>query len=77
MWLQTGTINMLSNISRNKGDWTIKFSQLIEYNKRNIFLQKSWRVERLTPDLFLLFSKALFEVKAHSVYFVCPQLALQ
>ena len=29
------------NISRNKGNQTMKFGQLIAYNMRNIFLEKS------------------------------------
>ena len=33
--------NILSNISRNKGNQTIKFGQLIEHNMRNIFLEIS------------------------------------
>ena len=37
------TIHILPNISRSKGNQTMKFGQLIEYNKRNIFLQKSCR----------------------------------
>ena len=35
------TIHVLPNISRRKGSLTIKFGQLIEYNKRNISLGKS------------------------------------
>ena len=31
------TIHILPNISRSKGNQTIKFGQVIEYNKRNIF----------------------------------------
>ena len=31
----------LPNISRSKGNQAMKFGQVIEYNKRNIFLQKS------------------------------------
>ena len=44
----------------------MKFGQLIEYNKRNIFLQNHAEREpgRLVPDLFLFFEKALHEVKA-------------
>ena len=38
----TITINILLNISRSKGNQTIKFGQLIEYNMRNIFLEKSY-----------------------------------
>ena len=33
------TIKILSNVSRSKGNQTRKFGQLIEYNKRNIFLE--------------------------------------
>ena len=32
---------MLPNISQSKGNKTMKFGQLTEYNKINIFLQKS------------------------------------
>ena len=37
---QTMAIHILPNISRNKGNQTMKFAQLIEYNMRNIFLEK-------------------------------------
>ena len=37
---QTIPTHMLSNISQSKGNQTMKFGQLIEQNKRNIFLQK-------------------------------------
>ena len=42
---QTITIYILPNTSRSKGNQTINIliGQLIEYNKRNIFLQKSYR----------------------------------
>ena len=33
---------MMPDISWSKGNQTIKFGQLIEYNKINIFLQKSY-----------------------------------
>ena len=39
---QTIVIHVLPNISRNKGNQTMKFGQLIEYNMRNIFLEKSY-----------------------------------
>ena len=39
--LQTIAIYILPNISQSKGNRTMKFGQLIEYNKRIIFLQKS------------------------------------
>ena len=45
MTSQTGqqaiTIHTLPNISRRKDNHTMKFGQLIEYNMRNIFLEKS------------------------------------
>ena len=39
---QTIAIYILPNISRSKGNQTVKFDQLIEYNMRNIFLEKSY-----------------------------------
>ena len=33
-------VHILSNISKSKGDETKKCGQLIEYNMKNIFLQK-------------------------------------
>ena len=39
---QTIAIHMLPYIQRNKDNQTIKFGQLIEYNMRNIFLEKSY-----------------------------------
>ena len=41
--LQTIAIHILLNISESKGNQTMKFGKLIEYNKRNIFLQKLCR----------------------------------
>ena len=41
--LQTIGIHTLPNISQSKDNPTMKFSQLIEYNKGNIFLQKLCR----------------------------------
>ena len=41
--LQTISIHILRNISQSKGNQTIKFGQLLEYNKINIFLQKLCR----------------------------------
>ena len=37
---QVIAIHILPNVSRSKGNRTIKFGQLIEYNKLKIFLQK-------------------------------------
>ena len=44
MTLQPGqqaiAIHILSNISRNKDNQTTKFGQIVEYNMRNIFVEK-------------------------------------
>ena len=52
---QTIGIYILSNISRSKGIQTMNFGQLLEYNMRYIFLNKSYTnvVEKLFPDPFL------------------------
>ena len=39
---QTIAIHILPNISRSKDNQTMKFGQLIKYNMRNIFLEKSY-----------------------------------
>ena len=38
--LQTIAIHIIPNASQSKYNQTMKFGQLIDYNKRNIFLQK-------------------------------------
>ena len=38
---QTITMQVLPNISRSKGSQTVKAGEWIEYNMRNIFLEKS------------------------------------
>ena len=58
--LQTIAIHLLPNISQSKGNQTMRFDHLIEYNKRNIFLKNYVENEArtLVPDLFLFFQKA-------------------
>ena len=54
--LQAIAIHVLPNISRNKDNLTIKFSQLIEYNKRNILLQnlsRKWGKKTSFRPLFI------------------------
>ena len=36
------TINIFPTISRSKNNQTMKFGQLVEYNMKNIFLEKSY-----------------------------------
>ena len=57
---QTIAIHILTNISRSKGNQTVKLGQLIEYNKRNIFLQKlckKWGRE-ISPRPLFVFKKS-------------------
>ena len=54
--LQTIAIHIFPNILQSKGNQTLKFDQLIEYNKINIYAENE--VERLVPDLFSFFKKA-------------------
>ena len=58
--LQIMTIHILPNISQRKGNQTVKFGPLIEYNKKNVFFKNCAENEavRLVPDLFLSFEKA-------------------
>ena len=39
---QTMAIHMLPNVSRNKGNQAMTFGQVIEYNMRNNFVEKSY-----------------------------------
>ena len=39
---QTIATHVLSNISRSKGNLTMKFGTLVESNMKNLFLQKSY-----------------------------------
>ena len=64
--LQTIAIHILPNISQSKGNQTMKFGQLIEYNKRNIFFQKlcrKWGRETSSRTLFI-FLKRLIKGKS-------------
>ena len=60
MTSQTGqqiiTIHILPNISKSKGNTTMKFGQ-IKYSMRNIFVKKHAKheIEKVVPDLFLIF----------------------
>ena len=59
------TIHMLPNISRSKGNHTMKFGWFVEHNVRNIFFKSHGEndVRRLVPDLFLFFKNALYKVE--------------
>ena len=71
--LQTGkqeiTIHISPSISRSKGDQTVKFGQLIEYNVRIFFFKIAENdAMRLVPDLFLFIQKPWYEIKASDLH---------
>ena len=43
----------IANISRSKGNQTMKFDQLVEYIRRKIFLKKSYAKCGGFPEVFL------------------------
>ena len=53
--IETAWLKILPNILRSKGNQTMKFGGLLEYNMRTIFIEKSYPdvVEKIVPDHFL------------------------
>ena len=82
---QTITIHILPNVSRIKGNETMKFAQVIEYSKKNVFLQKSCKKrgrETSSRRLFAFLKKLDIRQKGSgqqliSIYFNSPQLSSQ
>ena len=73
------TIHILLNISWIKDSLTLKFDQLIKYNKRTIFSFKNHTENEtgiLIPDLFLCFKKALYKSKWPAAWFHYILIAL-
>ena len=77
------TIHILPDISRSKGNQTMKLDQLIKYNKKNIFLQKlcrKWDRETSSRPFFqnsLMWGKTGGLELIVSIYFNSPQLGIQ
>ena len=73
--LQTMAIHTLPNISRSKGNQTMKFNQLIEHNMRN---HTQNVLEKLFPDPYLknqnLACLWINSVKFQRVCFYCLQI---
>ena len=42
IWLTNSSVHILPNISKSTGNQKVKSGQVIEYNMRNIFLEKSY-----------------------------------
>ena len=81
---QTIAIHIFSDISQSKGNQTMRFGQLIEYNKRNIFLEKlcgTWGREA-SSSLFIFLKELNMRWKQVicslvSIYFDSPLLAIR
>ena len=73
---QTIAIHILPNISRSKGNRTMKFGQLIEYNMKTFFLKNHTQnmMEKAFPDSFLKYQNwaCLWtnSLKFYTVYFI-------
>ena len=70
---QVTAMHILSNISKSKGNKTMKFSQLIKYKIRNIFLEKSETVSRSFPKKIKIEhnSGSIVSCFIHFVFIVC------
>ena len=73
---QTIAIHILPNISRSKGNQTMRFGQLIEYNMRNIFAEKSYTKcgGETIPRLFSKKSKLSVSLDQYSKVLYCMQI---
>ena len=61
--LQTIAIHVLPNISQRKGNQTIKFGQLVEHNKKHIFLQMlcgKWGRKTSSRPLFIFWKSLIW-----------------
>ena len=66
---QTIAIHILPNISQSKGNHTMKFDQLLEYNKRGIFLQKlcqKWGRKTSSRPLLIFWKSLTWGEKKYS-----------
>ena len=67
-------MHILVNVSRSKGNQTMKLSKLMEYNMRTIFLKNPQNVvSKLFPDFFLKNQNWTYlwinSLKFHTVFF--------
>ena len=61
--LQTIAIHILPNISQSKDNQAMKFGQLIDYDKINVFLQKlckTWGRETSSRALFIFWKSLMW-----------------
>ena len=70
---QTVAIHILPNITRSKGNQTTNVGRLIEYNKINIFLQKScrkWNRDTGYSPVFLSFTQGKRKWSAAQFHYI-------
>ena len=73
---QTESIHILTNISGSKDNQTMKFSQLIEYNMRNIFLEKSYTKCGVETILRLWRRFGVFIVNFEYISHLCSSVSI-
>ena len=65
-------LHILTNISRGKGSQAMKFGQLIEYNTRNMFLEKSYKkCSGLFPKNQIRVHLWINSLKFYTICFYC------
>ena len=70
---QTIAIHILPNISRSKGNQTIKFGQFIEYNTRSLFLKNY--AQNVVENVHFPFGYFISSLRTHIVsFFFCKYL---
>ena len=76
---QVIVIHILPNISRSKGTQTMKSGHLIEYNMKNVFLEKSFTKcgGETIPTPFSKISKFLISLDQWSIQFVFIECQLE
>ena len=66
-------IHILANVSRTKDNQTMKFGQVIEYHKRNIFFQKSCKIIYFKKRLYMKQRQTIHGLV--SIYFDSPSFS--
>ena len=69
-WLANNyNTRVLSKISRSKGNQAFEFGEVTEYKNIKLLSKNHAEneAERLVPELFLFFEKALYEVKGNGL----------
>ena len=81
---QVTTIHILPDISRSKGNHTMIFGELIEYNMRNTFLEKSCKKYGAEASVGPFYKNSKLSISLDQpsksfflLHLLCPRLGLQ